>query len=94
VRKRLETATTEEQFQAVGLLCRETLVSLAQAVYDAQLHPNLDGVTPSDADAKRMLEAYMGDGKDSCQILTQACDLDDKPGSDETPARSRFLAVH
>jgi hypothetical protein len=41
VRKRLETATTEEQFQAVGLLCRETLVSLAQAVYDAQLHPTL-----------------------------------------------------
>ena len=39
VRKRLETATTEEQFQAVGLLCRETLISLAQSVYDAQLHP-------------------------------------------------------
>jgi NADH dehydrogenase len=35
-----------------------------------------------------------GDGKDSCQILTQACDLDDKPGSDERPARSRFVAVH
>ena len=30
VRKRLETATMEEQFQAVGLLCRETLISLAQ----------------------------------------------------------------
>ena len=30
----------------------------------------------------------MGDGKDSCQIFTQVCDLDDKPGSDETPARS------
>jgi hypothetical protein len=59
VRKRLETATMEEQFQAVGLLCRETLISLAQAVYDPQLHPTLDGVTPSDTDAKRMLEAYI-----------------------------------
>ena len=59
VRKRLETATMEEQFQAVGLLCRETLISLAQSVYDAQLHPTLDGVTPSDTDAKRMLEAYI-----------------------------------
>jgi hypothetical protein len=59
VRKRLETATMEEQFQAVGLLCRETLISLAQAVYDAELHPTLDGVTPSDTDAKRMLEAYI-----------------------------------
>ena len=53
-RKHLETATTEEQFQAVGLLCRETLISPGQAVYNAQLHPPLDGVTPSATDAKRM----------------------------------------
>jgi hypothetical protein len=59
VRKRLETATMEEQFQAVGLLCRETLISLAQAVHDAKQHPTLDGVTASDTDAKRMLEAYI-----------------------------------
>jgi hypothetical protein len=59
VRKRLDAATTEEQFQAVGLLCRETLISLAQAVYDAQLHPTQDGVAPSETDAKRMLEAYI-----------------------------------
>src|SRR5262249_16421051 len=59
IRKRLETASTEEQFQAVGLLCRETLISLAQAVYDAKAHPTLDGVTVSETDAKRMLEAYI-----------------------------------
>ncbi len=59
VRRQLETATTEEQFQAVGLLCRETLISLAQAVYDAQRHPTLDGVPSSDTDARRMLEAYI-----------------------------------
>jgi hypothetical protein len=59
VRKRLETALTEEQFQAVGLLCRETLISLAQAVFDSELHPTLDGVAASATDAKRMLEAYM-----------------------------------
>jgi hypothetical protein len=59
VRRRLETATTEEHFQTVGLLCRETLISLAQAVFDVQLHPTLDGVTASDTDAKRMLEAYI-----------------------------------
>jgi hypothetical protein len=34
------------------------------------------------------------DGNDSCQILTQAYDLDDNPGSDEMSVRSRFLAVH
>jgi hypothetical protein len=59
VRKRLETAITEEQFQAVGLLCRETLISLAQAVYDSELHPTSDGVPASATDAKRMLDAYV-----------------------------------
>lgn len=59
MRKCLETAATEEQYQIVGLLCRETLISLAQAVFDPALHPTSDGVAPSATDAKRMLEAYM-----------------------------------
>src|SRR6267142_678143 len=59
IRLRLEQAKTEEQFQAVGLLCRETLISLAQLVHDPVRHPSLDGVTPSDTDAKRRLEAYL-----------------------------------
>jgi len=59
IRRRLEQAETEEQFQAVGLLCREALISLAQVVYDPQLHSCEDGVTPSDTDAKRMLDAYV-----------------------------------
>jgi hypothetical protein len=59
IRLRLEQAKTEEQFQAVGLLCRETLIGLAQLVHDPVRHPPLDGVTPSDADAKRKLEAYL-----------------------------------
>ncbi len=57
VRLRLDTANSEEQYQAVGLLCREVLISVAQEVYDASSHPSLDGVAPSDTDAKRMLEA-------------------------------------
>ena len=57
--ERLGQASTEEQFQAIGLLCRETLISLARAVYDPTLHPPPDGVPPSEADAKRMLEAYL-----------------------------------
>jgi hypothetical protein len=59
LRRRLEQAQTEEQFQAVGLLCRETLISVAQVVFDSQRHQSLDGVAPSDTDAKRMLEAYV-----------------------------------
>jgi len=59
IRKRLAAAQNEEQFQAVGLLCREALISVAQAVYDRAKHPPPDGVEPSATDAKRMLEAYI-----------------------------------
>jgi len=59
VRDRLAAATQEEQFQAIGLLCREALISVAQAVFIAERHPSLDGVAPSQTDAKRMLECYV-----------------------------------
>lgn len=59
IRRRLEQAQTAEQFQAVGLLCRETLISVAQVVYNPERHPPTDGVTPSETDAKRMLDAYI-----------------------------------
>ncbi len=58
-RQRLSAAATEEQFQAVGLICREALISLGQTVFDPEHHPTLDGVAASDTDAKRMLEAYI-----------------------------------
>ena len=59
LRDRLASARNEEQFQAVGLLGRDTLISLAQAVYVRNQHPPLDSVEPSDTDGKRMLEAYL-----------------------------------
>lgn len=59
VRLRLREASNEEQFQAVGLLCREALISLAQAVFVAEKHPIVDGKTVSDTDAGRMLEAFL-----------------------------------
>lgn len=59
VRNQLTTASAEEDFQAVGLLCREVIISLAQAVYDPLLHEPVDGVKPSETDANRMLEAYI-----------------------------------
>jgi hypothetical protein len=57
VRERLDTADSEEEYQAVGLLCGESLISVAQEVYDPTRHMSLDGVKPSETDAKRMLEA-------------------------------------
>jgi len=59
IRNRLASAITEEQYQAIGLLCREALISLAQSVYDPEKHTNLDSVQPSETDAKRMLENYI-----------------------------------
>lgn len=59
IRQSLERASTEEQFQAVGLLCREGLISLAQTVFDPGKHKILDDVNVSPTDAKRMLEAYL-----------------------------------
>jgi hypothetical protein len=56
-REHLEISTAEEEFQAIGLFCREAIISLAQAVYDPNVHQTLDGVPPSETDAKRMLEA-------------------------------------
>jgi len=58
LRMRLKEARTAEQCQAVGLLCREILISLAQAVYDPEAHTPTDDVQPSRTDAARMLGAY------------------------------------
>jgi len=58
-RKRLSEASTVEHHQAVGLLCREVLISLAQAVYSPDRHGTTDGTDPSTADAPRMIDAYL-----------------------------------
>jgi hypothetical protein len=58
IRLRLETASTEEHYQTVGLLCREVLITVAQQVYNPERHKPSDGICPSATDAKRMLENY------------------------------------
>jgi hypothetical protein len=59
LRDRLAAARSEEQLQAVGLLAREVLISIAQAVFDPERHLTQDGVKASSTDAKRMLDAYI-----------------------------------
>lgn len=54
----LGRAGSPEDFQAVGLFCREALISLAQAVFDSSRHKSEDGVHPSRTDSKRMLDAF------------------------------------
>jgi hypothetical protein len=58
-RTQLQAASAEEDCQAIGLMCREVVISLAQAVYDPEIHTSLDGVRPSPTDANRMLESYI-----------------------------------
>ena len=58
VRAKLGSAVTEEQYQIVGTLCREALITVAEQVFDAAMHPTRDGVDSSKTDALRMLEAY------------------------------------
>lgn len=55
---RLRTASREEDFQTVGLLSREVLITLAQHIYAPDRYPTLDGTLPSSTDSRRMLEAY------------------------------------
>ncbi|AEE54372.1 hypothetical protein [Haliscomenobacter hydrossis] len=59
INSRQKEASAEEQFQVVGLLCRETIITLAQAVYIEAKHPSIDGVSIGKTDAKRMLESYI-----------------------------------
>ncbi|MCI1269579.1 MAG: hypothetical protein LKG21_06735 [Ruminococcus sp.] len=56
---RLETADNEEKYQAIGMIGRETLITIAQQVFVSDKHPTADGVEASTTDAKRMLEAYL-----------------------------------
>lgn len=55
----LSSAQTEEDFQGIGLICREILITVAQLVYDEKIHSSNEGVTPSKTDAKRMFDAYL-----------------------------------
>lgn len=55
----LATAHDEEDFQAIGLTCREVLISVGQAVYDRNVHGTVDGVFPTQTDGARMIEAFI-----------------------------------
>lgn len=58
-RSRLSSAQNKEQFQAVGLLCREALVTVVREAFDPSRHSTADGVVPSSMDAVRMPEAFI-----------------------------------
>lgn len=53
-------ANTEEDFQSIGLLCRECIITIAQSVYSADEHGEYDaqGTRIGNTDAQRMLGNY------------------------------------
>ena len=60
MREQLTRAASEEEYQAVGHLGREVMISLAQAVIDPAEAIGEDGKPPSATDAARLLDAYIG----------------------------------
>lgn len=60
MKTRLAQASTEEQLQAIGMLGRETMITIAQQVFGKSIHKSEDGIEPSETDAKRMLDAFFG----------------------------------
>src|SRR5262249_11799756 len=56
---RVAQATSEHDYQGVGHLCRETLIALAEAVYDPVRHRSADGRIPSPSDAEERLNSYL-----------------------------------
>ncbi len=59
IKKQFKEAENEEQFNAIGAICRSTYVSLATNVFDENIHKTVDGVKPSETDYKRKLEAFI-----------------------------------
>lgn len=53
------TAKITEDYQQIGLLCRETFISTASIVYNTEMGNSEDGTVPSKTDSKRMLEIYI-----------------------------------
>lgn len=61
IKRDSNNAKDEEDFQTVGLLCRDVIISLAQAVYNPTLHGKTDekGVSIGNTDANRMICNYI-----------------------------------
>ena len=61
IKRDSKIAINEEDYQTIGLLCREVIISLAQTVYSTELHGITDdeGVKIGKTDAIRMLSNYI-----------------------------------
>ena len=60
IKKAVSTASDIEDFQSIGLQCREVIISIAKTVYDANTHGEYsdDGIIIGESDAVRQLANY------------------------------------
>ncbi len=73
IKKEANSAKNEEDFQTVGLLCRDIIISLAQSVYNPEIHGKYDenNIEIGSSDAVRMLKNYINIvlvGKDNKEL--------------------------
>ncbi len=61
IQQERKTAKDEEDFQKIGLLCRDVILSLAKAVYNPLIHGETDeqGIKIGPSDSVRMLANYI-----------------------------------
>lgn len=61
IKQNCNVANNEEDYQQIGLLCREVIISLAQAVYNPDVHGTKDekGIEIGKTDAIRMIGNYI-----------------------------------
>lgn len=78
VRSSLDTANSEEDFQGVGLLCREVLITVGGEVFDPSKHQLTDEKEISKTDAVRLIDAFV------------VHELQDKDNEDIRPAVKSF----
>jgi hypothetical protein len=88
LRERYATARTEEDFQAIGLLCRDLLLSCADACYDHERHGGGKGKPPSSGmdRLEKMIsaEAAGGPNKQLRQLLKATMELANNVQHDRT----------
>lgn len=61
IKQESNVAKNEEDFQQIGLLCREVIISLAQNIYNPEIHGAVDekGTEIGETDAVRMIGNYI-----------------------------------
>lgn len=96
----LQIAKTEEQYQTIGMLGRENLITVAQQVFIKEIHKLADDETDiGNSDSKRMLCAYLeyelkNDSDKAKKFVKAAVDLCNHLTHDRTATkRKAYLCV-